>query len=682
MLVNKNIQLTLLGFLLIILSISAPWIDTTVSNHSFVKSYIAGIGSGFLFLLTLTNIVNKDKLVLRISYIKITLLALFMLGTLSILWSNNIDFSINKWLIWLNIFFIFNIAYNLNMNYNNLVKLSMYLTIAGFIIAIIGIWQHLFNFDLLTQAAPPSSTFGNKNMATQPLILILPLTFFLFISLKNYTKIILTAVMITTIAIFIFYTKTRSAWLAIIVEIIFIIIFATSQRKQIKNYISWNKIKTIVSVIMLTTVLVFINFDVNGFNPFWHTIDHKIMQLSTDITNNNYIRYHIYDSAINMIKDSPIFGSGLGTWFHNEVEGGYNTYKVASFQRVHNDVLELGVELGSLGVLIFLMTILSLVKAVIVICRQNNKLSVFYFFITVALAGSFTNMQFSFPYQLAVPATLFGLYAGLIAKQSELFIIPIKEITIKLNALIKKIIYSFFITIFLIISWFYIEWIATYTRLNKFYKYENFNRLQQLKTTIYHLELQNILAFLSNDYLHKKQYNQVLKIEKHLTNYWPNSTNSLYRYAFSLYKLKQYNKALKIAKIGVKSSGYGMYSNQALLIQIYHAMGDTKNGIKAFIKLSSIAEQKLKLSLYAQQILIAYAMQVPVLFKYIDILYAKFIKYSGYSCIVENNMAAYYVYKKQYIKAAKHSKNILLHKENKCINNNIVKILKNKGLLN
>ncbi|MBW5291108.1 MAG: hypothetical protein Rsou_0778 [Candidatus Ruthia sp. Asou_11_S2] len=41
----------------------------------------------------------------------------------------------------------------------------------------------LFDPFSLTQAAVPApSTFGNKNMATQPIILILPLSLFLFFS--------------------------------------------------------------------------------------------------------------------------------------------------------------------------------------------------------------------------------------------------------------------------------------------------------------------------------------------------------------------------------------------------------------------------------------------------------------------------------------------------------------------
>lgn len=61
--------------------------------------------------------------------------------------------------------------------------------------------------------------------------------------------------------------------------------------------------------------------------------------------------------------------------------------------------------------------------------EAQNEL--FYFLLLVALGSSFINMQFSFPYQMAMPSLLFGLYLGLIAKQSERFIEPRKILCIK-----------------------------------------------------------------------------------------------------------------------------------------------------------------------------------------------------------------------------------------------------------
>jgi biopolymer transport protein ExbD len=47
-----------------------------------------------------------------------------------------------------------------------------------------------------------------------------------------------------------------------------------------------------------------------------------------------------------MITNAPFFGTGLGTWFHNLVNEGYSTYVINYVQRVHNDLIELAVEIG------------------------------------------------------------------------------------------------------------------------------------------------------------------------------------------------------------------------------------------------------------------------------------------------------------------------------------------------
>jgi hypothetical protein len=41
------------GLFLFTLAIAAPWVNTSISNHGFVKSYVALIGSGLLFTVVL-----------------------------------------------------------------------------------------------------------------------------------------------------------------------------------------------------------------------------------------------------------------------------------------------------------------------------------------------------------------------------------------------------------------------------------------------------------------------------------------------------------------------------------------------------------------------------------------------------------------------------------------------------
>ncbi|MCS5541854.1 MAG: hypothetical protein NZ852_03975, partial [SAR324 cluster bacterium] len=176
---NNTLNVFWVGVLLIILAIAAPWFNLTISGHDFVKSYFASFGVGFLMLLSLYYKCNNSEVNLKINYIKLTLFLLFIFGTLSTLWSINFDFTVSKWLLWLIAAFSFVLALNLSTTHENLIKLAWGLIIAAGTIAFIGLLQYYFNPFSLTDAAWPGSTFGNKNMAIQPLVLILPLSIFL-----------------------------------------------------------------------------------------------------------------------------------------------------------------------------------------------------------------------------------------------------------------------------------------------------------------------------------------------------------------------------------------------------------------------------------------------------------------------------------------------------------------------
>ena len=179
---NNTLNVFWVGVLLIALAVAAPWFNLTVSSPELVKSYIASFGISLLMFLSLYYKCNNSEVNLKINYIKLTLFLLFIFGTLSTLWSINFDFSVSKWLLLLIAAFSFVLALNLSIENNSLIKLSWGLIITAGVIAVIGILQYLLDPFNLAQNSAPASTFGNRNIAIQPIILILPLSIFLLLS--------------------------------------------------------------------------------------------------------------------------------------------------------------------------------------------------------------------------------------------------------------------------------------------------------------------------------------------------------------------------------------------------------------------------------------------------------------------------------------------------------------------
>ena len=121
-------------------------------------------------------------------------------------------------------------------------------------------------------------------------------------------------------------------------------------------------------------------------------------------------------------RDSPIIGSGLGTYSQNLASEGYATWLINNTFRVHNDLLELLVEIGTVGMFIFIVCTVMIILSVVNILKNTNEdLNFFFFILIIALIGSFVNLQFSFPYQMPVPIFIFGLYCGLISKKFDEF---------------------------------------------------------------------------------------------------------------------------------------------------------------------------------------------------------------------------------------------------------------------
>ena len=369
--INNNLNLVWVGIFLFILAIVAPWFNLTVSNHELVKSYFAAFGIGLLMFISLIYKYNNTEITLKINYIKISLFTLFIFGTSSFLWSINFDFTFNKWLLWLTATFSFILALNLSTSHNNLIKLSWGLILAAGAIAIIGILQYLFDPFTLTQASIPASTFGNKNIATQVLVLILPMCFFLMMSKKvEGIKIWILAPIISFIFVFIFYTASRAAWIVTFTETLLIILYFIFNRAKITNWCLWNNNKRNATIFSVILIIFLINLSSEGYLSFTTVTSENISSITESVANTSTPRYQIWKVALNMFIDSPIIGTGLGSFSQNLGNEGYSTWVINNSFRVHNDLLELAVELGLVGICIFISVILSIIYSMFHILKK------------------------------------------------------------------------------------------------------------------------------------------------------------------------------------------------------------------------------------------------------------------------------------------------------------------------
>jgi len=681
---QTNLNVYLVGIFLVILAVASPWFNLSIANHSFVKSYFVGIGSALLFLITLYyNSASLTKFY-KISHLRLTSLLLFIFGTLSFFWAVNIDFYITKLLLWLSVVFCFRVGLNLSNNKENLIKISWLLLFTGSIIASIGILQYLFYVSLI-EGIYATSTFGNSNMAVQPLVLIFPFSFYLLLSKLNSTKSPwIIALLTSLIFIYIFYTTTRAAWLSIFIEVILISGFIFLNIGKIRSSKIWNKNKRNACIVGLIFTLIMMNIPANNSNLSINATG-TIASIESNVFDSNSPRYQIWKSSIEMIKENSIIGSGLGSFSHNVGNEGYNSLVVKGVQRSHNDILELGVELGIVGLLLFFALTTSLIVSIYKIyINSKTEISWFFYYLFVALTGSFINMQFSFPYQMAMPLALFGLFLGLVVKEYDQIGISNKSFSILIEPKYKKLFFLFWLIICLIISTIYLSWIRAYDQLNETNFEKKYDDLSFLVTPVYHSDLPNLLSRTSGLAFTQNDYKQSASIDKHILNYWPNHIISLFRTGYGLHKMGQNKEALQYAKKLEKIEPQGLYGNYIIKLFVYSLEKNEDKFLKTYNELLSKPEYLLSIDKNTYLHLLFFTLESKELSKYAPMLYKKYNQYHSYSCDVENNIAVHYFNNEEFERSANYVKKVLERNnslESKCLNPMMLKLLKEKKLL-
>ncbi len=442
---KKNIasQPIQVGFLIVVF-IAMATIGTApgvgVNYSDIYREVIAE--TGFIGLLLYWIIINRrtQTITLRLSVTRLWLGSLLLLATVSGFWAVDFDFFANKYWLWLAATAVFLLTLGLSVNTKTSIALSRAIVFVGVYISTFGLLQALVGFDGFDQATAPAANLVNKNMASQIIVLIFPLTVFLLLTDKDKHLSSLYPFAMVLMLAYIFHAHTRSAWVSIGVEIVLLLAGLAIGRNKLKQafakkMLHWKREQTLCSIAAFILLLLLFNISADGWNPAWETIVRESSSIVTVAQNSESTRYIIWSAALSMFEQHPLLGSGMGSFYYNGLtQLGNLAGNINGIMRAHNDLFELGVELGIVGVILFLGVVISLLITLFKLIRQDDaQQQLFYWAIGAALAGGFVNMQFSFPYQMPVPLIIFGIYSALIVKAGDAFSTSIKTITMPLN---------------------------------------------------------------------------------------------------------------------------------------------------------------------------------------------------------------------------------------------------------
>jgi O-antigen ligase len=287
---------------------------------------------------------------------------------------------------------------------------------------LIGILQNFgWNTPLIFQAAPPSSTFVNTNLAASASLLVLPATVIqLTLSDKHRHKILFSAAS-TLLISFILVAHTKGVWLAgASICLITLIIYLRSHDKGLvlKRVVENRFYYLSVALLSLTI------FSAPGI----HNVDDFTIDQYTLSSGSAQIRLGFYRDTLPLIKENPIAGIGSGSLrrdFRAEPGGDYKQQHAEDHRyltRLHNDHLQYLLEQGIVGLALWLIMLLVLAASSTRHLQRSTATTeerFIQFSLLMGITGMLIHGLFSFPLRTVSTGSLFWLVLGLALSYQE-----------------------------------------------------------------------------------------------------------------------------------------------------------------------------------------------------------------------------------------------------------------------
>ena len=366
-------------FSLVILSTLLPTFGA-IDNNSIRWLFISLISASYILRL----LINKEKVHYNSILNTILFIVTLYIG-FSILNADNINegiISAYKILITISVFFLSIIAFK---------KIESPVLFLAQLLSFFLLLESLYLIiDYNISRSFIKGIAQNPNISSSSILF--KLIFFLY--LKNnfdYSKFKFLIWIIEIIAIIsIIILQSRLGLLSII--FIYFSIFMT--QRLIRK-------KTIFSFLIILTSFIY----------FSNTTNSNILSYNFSEDESSIQRIEFYNTAIDLIKQKPLFGFGLGSWKYESLSySSLKNEKILVPYYTHNDFLQTFVEMGILGFIIYLSFFIKIGFEIF----KKFKLDSFYFYSGIILVVFFGNTMLNFPVHRSQEIIPFMIFSALI----------------------------------------------------------------------------------------------------------------------------------------------------------------------------------------------------------------------------------------------------------------------------
>ena len=360
--------------------IGPQWLYLAILNTSFYIFY---------------NISSVKNILSFLSHRLVFTFSVFLIIVLfSFLFSNNQIESLIIFSRWFITFLSFvNLVILFNESHDFKLVVSFILTLV-LLVELTAIFYSYFEILALANYNLSYSNFligvtGNKNVAASILAIKIPFVFYLLFNVRHKIfKLFITSVSVLSFYV-IFLMNSRTILLGLMVSLFFFLLFGISLKVSKK----W-------LLIPLSALILFISLPFNDFS------NKSFLSSRLSVSDNNSLaRLDFYDTAFSHFITNPFIGVGIGNWKIESLK--YSNHLMKDYTvayHVHNDFLEIAVELGIFG---FLSYLLLFVFSFIFIIQ--NRASLFIVLLGCSLIIYFFDSLLNFPMSRVSNQILFML---------------------------------------------------------------------------------------------------------------------------------------------------------------------------------------------------------------------------------------------------------------------------------
>ena len=398
-----------------------------------------------LVVIWIIKIINNNEYSFKKTRLNLPIILFILLMSVSLLRSQSFMVSLNDYIIFIFYFLIyFLIINNINdkVQFNSLIKLFF---LTSFIISLYTLAQY-YDFDpYLNNLHSLTSTIGQKNWISNyiGMFFLIALIHFLLEDIKK-NKIIyflLLSILYATLMI----CQSRGIWISIILSLLIGIFFIFKFKivRTFKNNRKW------LFLLLLTFLLITIIYSTeNPLNKSAITAPQRALSTFDKQDPSINTRLLIWRTTLQMIKDNPLLGSGIGNFKINylnyqadllQKNPNYIKY-IANAKESHNEYLQMSAELGIVGLGVFLSILFIFYSSILNYLEKkiNNKDKIIVFGLLMGITFFLFHSLFSFPLHVPVLGLNFFIIVGLTLS----YIRNIDSLKDEKNIIIKKEIFK------------------------------------------------------------------------------------------------------------------------------------------------------------------------------------------------------------------------------------------------